>query len=659
MALIVLTTIAAYSNSFRGEFIFDDMKAIAENPTIHSLWPLWPIFCPPNQGETVMDRPILNLTLAVNYAMGGVDVWGYHAGNLLIHAVASLLFFGILRRTFLLPSMHDRWGETALPLSCIIALLWAIHPLQTESVTYIVQRAESLMGLFYLLTFYCVIRGATARRRGVAWYAAASFACVIGMASKEVMASVPLTVLLYDRAFLTGSFRETLRRRWVLYFVLASTWGLLVWLILSGVAVYGIGVGMSWWAYFGTQCWAIVHYLRLCVWPYPLLFDYGSYLATGFWNVAPYAAMLVSLGIATMVALWRWPKLGFLGFCFFAILAPTSSFIPACVTQTVAEHRMYLPLAVVLTALTVGVWTAAQRQVQQKRLDAKTARVACGILAGVAAAVFAMLTLERNRDYRTEESIWRDSMIKAPYSARAYVNLGAVLLSQGKASEALPLLKKAVAIDPNYADAHNNLGNALAQDGQTQAAIVQFEKTIQLAPRYANAYYNLATVLSRCNRNEEAIAQFEKALELNPQYLEAHCNLAATLVADGRLTEAISHYRAALQIDPNLIGACSKLAELLATHPDASVRNGQEAVGLAERAARLSPGLGAGLLDTLAAAYAEAGRFPEAVQAASSALDIASQQENAPLVKSLTAKIELYRKGIPFRQTPQTPRERP
>ncbi len=158
--LVVLAAVAAFSNSFTGPFVFDDLEAITDNPTIRQLWPIWKPLCPPSGGETVSDRPVLNLSLAINYAVSGCDVRGYHVTNLAIHLLAALLLFGVLRRTLLLPLLADRWAPAATPLALAIALLWAVHPLQTESVTYIVQRAESLMGLFYLLTLYCSLRGA-------------------------------------------------------------------------------------------------------------------------------------------------------------------------------------------------------------------------------------------------------------------------------------------------------------------------------------------------------------------------------------------------------------------------------------------------------------------------------------------------------------------
>ena len=276
--LIVLATLAAYSNSFAGPFVFDDELSIPSNMTIRQLWPIWKPLCPPNHGETVSGRPLLNLSLAIDYAISRLDVWSYHATNLAIHILAALLLFGILRRTFLLPAMRDRWGAAAVPLALTIALVWAVHPLQTESVTYIIQRAESLFGLFYLLTLYCFVRG-VGSSRAMLWYAVCVVACLLGMASKEVMVSAPLMVLLYDRTFVAGSFREAWRRRYGLYLALAGTWLLLGWLVAwSGTrgSSAGFGIGVGCWEYLGTQFGAILNYLKLCVWPHPLVFYYGT-----------------------------------------------------------------------------------------------------------------------------------------------------------------------------------------------------------------------------------------------------------------------------------------------------------------------------------------------------------------------------------------------
>ena len=230
--VIICVGLYAYHNSLRGPFVFDDVPAIRDNPTIHQLWPPWQALSPPQADNPVTARPVVNLSLAVNYALGGLNVWGYHVVNLAIHILGALVLYGVVRRTLLCASLRERYGDEARWLALAVALIWVVHPLQTESVTYLIQRTESLMGLFFLLTLYCVIRGSTSSgRRG--WYAAAIVCCALGMGSKEVMVVAPLTVLLYDRAFLSGSFREALRARAALYAGLCGCWLVLVGLVAS------------------------------------------------------------------------------------------------------------------------------------------------------------------------------------------------------------------------------------------------------------------------------------------------------------------------------------------------------------------------------------------------------------------------------------------
>ncbi len=158
--LVAVAGLLAYHNSFTNPFVFDDEPSIQENPTIHHLWPIWPALSPPHSGgATVEGRPVINLSVAINYALGGLDVRGYHVLNLTIHILAGLTLLGIVRRTLLKRRLRERFGAVANELALATALLWTVHPLQTESVTYVIQRAESIMGLFYLLTLYCFIRG--------------------------------------------------------------------------------------------------------------------------------------------------------------------------------------------------------------------------------------------------------------------------------------------------------------------------------------------------------------------------------------------------------------------------------------------------------------------------------------------------------------------
>ncbi|HEX7598176.1 MAG TPA: hypothetical protein VF518_08170, partial [Polyangia bacterium] len=304
VGLLVAAIVAAYANSFHGPFLFDDVPSIIENQSIRSLGSLQVLAAPPD-AITTAGRPVVNLSLAINYAIGGLAVEGYHVVNLALHILAALALFALVRRTLLLPTLSAQFGAAATGLALAVALLWAVHPLQTESVTYVVQRAEAIVGLFYLLTLYCFLRGATADR-GRAWYAAAVGACALGMASKEVMVSAPLVTVLFDRTFLAGSFRESLRRRWRLWLAMAATWALLALLHhlsrnRGGSA--GFGLGMTAWAYARTQFGCIMHYLRLTVWPTPLVLDYGYPIARTAAEIVPYALGVFVLIAATVAGL--------------------------------------------------------------------------------------------------------------------------------------------------------------------------------------------------------------------------------------------------------------------------------------------------------------------------------------------------------------------
>jgi hypothetical protein len=247
--LIVLAAVAAYSNSLRCPFVFDDEFDIVSNTSIRRLWPIWDVFVIQDAGRTALHaRPVVNLSLALNHAAGGLNPLYYHLTNLLIHLLAGLTLFGIVRRTLRLPSLGARFAAAATPLALATALIWTLHPLQTQAVTYVVQRYESLMGLFYLLSLYAAIRSGTSPhpRR---WAAAAVAAALLGMGSKEVAVSIPLSILLYDRAFLAGSFREAWNRRRGMYVGLACAWAgfaLLFAFSYSRGSWAGYGLPTSW-----------------------------------------------------------------------------------------------------------------------------------------------------------------------------------------------------------------------------------------------------------------------------------------------------------------------------------------------------------------------------------------------------------------------------
>ncbi len=326
--LVIAAALLAYYSSFTTPFIFDDLFSVSRNPSIHHLWPVWSALSPP-VNTFVGGRPVVNLSLAVNYALGGTRVWGYHAVNLAIHILAGLALYGIVRRTLLCPLLRERFGASAMRLAMAVAVLWTVHPLQTEAVTYISERCESLMGLFYLLTVYCFIRGTNAPRSS-GWFTLSVLACGLGMASKEVMVTAPVMVLVYDRTFVSGSFREAWTRHRRLYLGLAGTWLLLGWLMVGlHYRDVGFGLGITGWAYALTECRVVIRYLWLALWPHPLVFDYGRVVAIRhIAAVAPSALILAVLAAGTLFELRRQPAFGFVGAWFFMILAPTSSLVP-------------------------------------------------------------------------------------------------------------------------------------------------------------------------------------------------------------------------------------------------------------------------------------------------------------------------------------------
>jgi Flp pilus assembly protein TadD len=598
--LIVGAGLLAYYNSFTGAFIFDDADSITTNPTIRHLWPPGPLLSPPKE-STVQNRPVANLTLAINYALGGTNVIGYHALNLAIHVLAGLALFGIVRRTLRLPSMKDRWADAANGLALAVALIWTVHPLQTEAVTYVVQRTESLMGLLYLLTLYAVIRGAeSAHARW--WFVAAVVCCALGMGAKEVMATAPLMVLLYDRTFLAGSFREALRRRWSLYAGLAATWALLAVMVWVSPSKFHqkYSTDTTWWMYVRSQPAFISHYLRLSFWPAPLVVDYGTAFVSDIDEIVLSSAFIGLLVAGTVLALRNKSPLGFLGAWFFVILAPSSSVFPL-VNQTVAEKRMYLPLAAVITLVVFAAFMIGQR------LSGKKRALGWGLVAAVALAL-TLVTIRRNFDYRSEFGIWQDVINKRPDNARAHYNIGMLLLQAGKIQEAIGQYEQAVRIKPDYTDAHNNLGSALLERGRVPEAMAHWQRVLQIEPDSAPAHNNMGVALERMSKLPEAIQHFKQALRVQPDWAEAHNNLAIALAQMGNTKEAMPHWEEALRLKPEFAEAHNNLGLALLR-----VGRTEDAIAQFEMALRLKPDL-AEAHKSLGDALMDAGRTQEAVK---------------------------------------------
>jgi tetratricopeptide (TPR) repeat protein len=562
-AFLLLAVAATYATSLSVPFVFDDKPTLLSNESIKSFATAW---VPPTGGITTSGRPLLNLSFALNYAVSGLAVWSYHALNILIHAAAAVTLWGILRR---IPGV----SATA---AFVAALLWSIHPLQTESVTYIVQRAESLAGLFYLLLFYCFLRWAEAPAGGRTWKYLSIAACALGMTTKEILVTAPVMVLLFDRTLLSGTFREALTRRTSYYISLAVTWLIQAFLVLrtgtrGGTAGFGLGIGP--WQYWQTQFRAFCHYLRLIVVPHPLVIDYGVQWEKSLAPVLGFGGVVLLLAGLTVYALTRplgsrGRAAGFAGAWMFLLLAPTS-LIPGT-RQTMAEHRMYLPLA----AVTILAAVAGARVLGK-------AFLAVGL---AVAALFIVLTIRRNQIYQSEATLWADTVIHVPQNAYAWNNLGVELEEAGYAPQAKAAYQHAIDLNPKLSTASNNLGDLALAAGDPNAAIPYYQEAIRSKPDYFNPHYSLGGIFLHLGRMSEAAVQFQACLEIQPGFAGAELGWGDALAEQGKYPEAEQHLRAALAIAPHLALAYNDLGNvLLAQH------HVPEAIAMYDRAIEIDP----------------------------------------------------------------------
>lgn len=606
-ALVVVAGVLAYLNSFAGVFLFDDETNIVRNQHIRRLWSIWDVLTHHRR------RPVVNLSLAINYALGGLNVWGYHAFNMAVHILAGLTLFGLVRRTLLsIPDCagrhirakrrHVRLESKRSPavfshprstawLALVVSVIWVVHPLQTQSVTYLIQRGESLMGLFYLLTLYCVIRGSDSPRRRF-WYLCAIIACALGMGSNAVMVTAPVMVALYDRVFLAGSFRDALRRRWGLYLALAATWTVLP---MTGVAQSvlfpspdcfpHVGFGFSEitpLAYALTQPGVLLHYIWLSLWPYHLCFDYGWPVAKGAGAIAAPAAAIIGLIIATLWALRRKPWLGFSGVWFFLILVPTSSIVP--IKDPAVEHRMYLSLASVVIVCVAAGYAGLGHFCERFSVVGSGRRWLTGALVVTVAGTLGYGTLRRNQDYHSEVTIWRTVVAHRPQNARGRSNLGAALIKRDRIDEAIQELREALRLDPQQAHSHTNLGAALVKANRIDQGIVELRTALRLDPREVTAHFHLGKTLSKLGEVAQAVEQYRAGLRIDPNYPTMHSNLGNALAKANRIDEAIESYQEALRIDPYHLPACFNLANTLL-----SLGRFNEAIERYDRVIRIDP----------------------------------------------------------------------
>jgi tetratricopeptide (TPR) repeat protein len=540
---IVAMTLAVFANGLTGQMMFDDNRGIVGNSDIQH-------FPDVVIGST---RPLTEFSFFLNYMIHGATVVPYHLVNMCIHALAASLLYGIVRHTLHMPRFRATAGAGggAEWLACAVALIWAVHPLQTESVTYIVQRSESLAGMFTFLALYASLRssGAAVSR---SWRAVAVGAALLAMLSKPVAVVTPLLIVAFESVFAEERGRELWRKRGRFYGALLATCLVpAVLLVLPNESSSSAGLGGTRpgaWQYLLTQCDIIVHYLRLSAWPHPLCIDYAWEPVKGLGEVWCSALALTLLAVTSFCLALRRSPAGYIGIWFFITLAPTSSILP--IDDLAAERRMYLPLVAPVALFVFGSWRLC-------RLWPRSAvgRTIHAVLVAVVIAGFSGLTVARNALYLSEEAMWRDVLVTRPNNLRAQLGLGALALTRGDLDSAelrlratLDRLPRDVPRGPSpvstlYSMVQSNLGVIHEQRGELSKAIACFREAVRTSARNVDARVNLGIVLSKEADDPESERLWHEAIATEPHHPKARFCLGWTALKRGDAVAAQRHLR--------------------------------------------------------------------------------------------------------------------
>jgi tetratricopeptide (TPR) repeat protein len=655
IVLLILIGGLAYCNSLTKPFHLDDTLWISNNSKIGNLG---------EYVDSMRSRPGIALLFHLHYRLHGLNLFGYHLVNLLIHVAAALTLFGIVRRTLLLSRWDGRFASNAHWLAFAVALLWMVHPLQTQAVTYIIQRCESLMGLFYLLSMYAMIRGTQSQYAG-RWYALSIFCAVLAASCKEVIVTILPVMLCYDYVFI-GSWRDLIRKRWWLYLGLAGIWMLPLLATMneltgaesaSGSAGFAIP-NMPAHVYMMTQAGILLHYLRLAIVPYPQSFSFRGWpLATEFADVWLAGSIMATLMLLTAWFLLRRNWIGFLGAWFFGILSITS-IVP--LIDVGFEHRMYLPLAAISCLVVMMSYFALEKYV-----PGRVSAMIGVVLLTTVACILLFLTLSRNEDYRSTEVLWKTVTHLYPKDAEAHNNVASGLVSDEKLEDAREYYELSLALRPGlslpefgygivlckldepeeglrhlliglksaehdalrkerYAESNYFVGIAYWILGDLQMAEKHQRLSIQHAPKKAAPYGALALVLHQQDQIRHVVAAVS-AVSNHPYGASA-----LVLNQQSQNDEVRANNAKALELAPTYPDWDAKRAGyFLHGYPSPSKWVHKEALFHASVAAQATDYKNLNYVATLAEAYAENQRYPEAIYVIQNALKSVDASANA------------------------------
>ena len=540
IVLIAFLGIIVYSNTFYCAFQLDDDLSIVNNffirdlSNLHDIWAFWP------------SRFITYLSIAVNYHFHQLNLPGYHLFNLLVHIITALLVWWLIRLTLSTPVMiTNRIARESDLIALLAGLVFVVHPVQTEAVTYVIQRAASMSSLFYLASLCCYIKARLSKQgEGARFYTGAMIMAVAAMFTKEIAITLPLMVLLYEFFFLRNG-RGSNAKGPVLFlpliFLIPLTMLLTRSFDLHGMHRAAEGPsGISPIHYLLTEFRVILTYIRLLFWPVGQNLDHDQRVLTGFFQW-PVLAGFLSISIMLFFAKRLFLEYRLVSFSilwFFLTLLPESSIFP--IRDVIFEHRLYLPAVGYSIFLVSGLYyVLGRRSIKMMTL-----------ILVMAIACFSVLTYQRNAVWKDNLSLWKDTVKMSPHKARPYNNLANVYLKQGNIKQALEDLNKSVELDPVYPEAFDSRCGAYIQQGDLVKAISDCNKSISLNPRNPKAYHNQGLIYEKQGNASMAVLNFNKAIELNPWYAEAYVDRGVVFGEKRHFIQAVLDLSRAIDLDP-------------------------------------------------------------------------------------------------------------
>lgn len=636
----VALAVWTYHGALHGGFVFDDMPAVRDNVSLEHIGGFWDAAF--GKHSPISNRPLVCLSFSLNYAWSGPDTFGYHVVNLAIHCANAMLLWGVLRRALTAPNLGNVFdGQRAAWTATAIASVWAVHPLTVDAVVYITQRTTLMMSFFLLLMLYSSLRAANSPNRSGFWLVTMVLACAGAMTSKEEAAAAPLLLVLFDRAFLFDSFRTAFDKRVLYYAGAAATWFLLLLCVLKGPSNPTVGYNsvpkvnaLEW---LMTEAPVLVLYLRLTLWPDPLIAAYDWDIIRNFSQAFWPGLLIVALLAASLLAWFRKPHWGFLGAWFFLLLAPTSSIMPI-ISEVVAERRMYLPMLSVLIPVLLGVLWLVERALHSMAGSLRSPTAWAALPLAVVVFFASTATARYARVFDDEKTLWTDVYEKNPLTNGGFLagsllnGYAKVLLEQRKHDIAIPLLRRAVACEPPHNDAFVNLAAALVDLGPAHYAEAEklYREALIREPDHPNCLSNYAKLKldqyqldppeKRLGPNDQRMldgyAMLQKAIELNPRNVNYLNNMGSICFHLGRVQEAEAVWTRALQLDPTNVGVASNRAIVLA-----ATGRRAEAAAQFEQLLKAFPG-NIAVLVNLASLNLEMGNHQAALQYVHQALDV-------------------------------------